>query len=167
VFEPRDDNFGIAVLSRRPLLSAEVLFLGTGGLPSIRADVEHGGQTLTVVATPPIPPINEFATGVRDAQLTAIAEMISQLDHAAVLVGDFNDSPWSPTFRDLIRVSGMESAARGLRSLYTWPVGLVPLFVQLDHCLHTPELAAHGFKVLASIGADHYPIECRLSVESD
>ncbi len=163
VFEARDDNFGIALLSRIPLLDSEVVFLGTGGLPSIRASVEHLEQRITVVITHPIPPINEYAAGVRDDQMTAIAEMIRALDHSAVLLGDLNDSPWSPTFRDFTRASGMKSAARGVRSLYTWPVGLAPLFVQLDHCLHTPDLEARGFEVLSNVGSDHYPISCRVS----
>lgn len=41
--------------------------------------------------------------------------------------------------------------------MYTWPVGLPILMLQLDHCLHTDGVMAAGLEVLPAIGSDHYP----------
>lgn len=164
VLEPRDDNFGIALLSRMPLTSGEVLELGPAGLPSIRAEVVVEGEPVTVWVTHPIPPVNRFAAEMRDGQLREIGERVAREEGAVIVVGDLNDSPWSPTFREFTRAAGLQSAARGLRSLYTWPTDFPILFTRLDHCLYAGRLAERGYSVLPSIGSDHFPLTCGFDV---
>ena len=168
VLEPRADNFGIALLSRIPLRSTSVEYLEPeAGLPSIVAGIDVGSAVWWIVATHPIPPFNRFAFDSRNAQLGALAELVRGLSGPTVVLGDLNAAPWSPYVRSLRSGSGLRSAAIGVRSLYTWPVGVPLLMIPLDHCLHSEPVSADAFSVLPSIGSDHYPIVCGLSLRDD
>jgi endonuclease/exonuclease/phosphatase (EEP) superfamily protein YafD len=54
--KPRRDNFGIALLSRLPLVQSRTLILGNGAVPSILAHVDLAGQVVSILATHPLPP---------------------------------------------------------------------------------------------------------------
>lgn len=159
---PRDDNFGIALLSRLPLQGA-VEFIGPVGLPSIVATVRIDSVTWRIVVTHPIPPFNAFAFDSRNEQFAALAEELAGAPGPTVLLGDLNATLWSPYLRDLQRTTGLRSASSGLNALYTWPTGLPILALGLDHCLYSEPAYVVGYHVLASVGSDHFPILCELS----
>ena len=160
---PRNDNFGIALLSRLPLSRGSVEFIGKSRLPSIIAAVTVDSVPWHVVVTHPIPPLNGFAFGGRNQQLAALAEELGDVPMPTILLGDLNATLWSPYLRDFRRATGLMSASSGLRAFYTWPVGLPILALGLDHCLYSNTAAVVGYRVLRSVGSDHFPIVCAFS----
>ena len=62
IIEPRDDPFGIAILSRLPLLDGGVVTLGPAAGPSLWAQLAVGVQTVTLLAVHPFPPIRRRGT---------------------------------------------------------------------------------------------------------
>ena len=165
IVEPRSDNFGIAVWSRFPLEEGAIVRIGKAGLPSVLAKVATPRGHVWLLATHPLPPAGRLASELRNDQLAAIALLVDTLEGPTVVVGDLNVTPWSPHFRDLVAVAGLQRADRGLRSLYTWPTGFPILMLQLDHCLHSNRVESTGVEVLRTIESDHYPVMCGFRLE--
>lgn len=170
LIEPRRDAFGIAVMSKLPVIGAEVVRLGMrDDVPSIVARYAIGERTLAVVATHPPPPLTSRSSAVRDAQLRAVAELVRALDDAVIVLGDLNVSPWSHAFADLIRRSGLEHASRGRGVHATWPTGSLLLRIPIDHCMHSRDIAVRALRVGDAVGSDHYPliVDLALSIAGD
>jgi endonuclease/exonuclease/phosphatase (EEP) superfamily protein YafD len=71
--KPRDDNFGIALYHRQPLLAGEIAAIGSS-LPSVVARLDTGGAPLAVILTHPIPPVDVATARANRAQLDAIGD---------------------------------------------------------------------------------------------
>jgi endonuclease/exonuclease/phosphatase (EEP) superfamily protein YafD len=162
VERPRADNFGIAVFSRFPITEAEVLILDTARVPSIRAALSVAGRSLHLLATHPLPPVSAHARASRDRQLAALADALPAAG-AVVLAGDLNSTPWSPQVRRLRRESGLLDSGRGFGVQPTWPSLFPPLWIPIDHVLHSPELVVTHRATGPACGSDHFPVEVTLA----
>lgn len=156
VAAPREDNFGIALLSRQPFLRAEVVQFSTAGLPSIIAELADGPRHFTLVATHPLPPVSADLARDRNEQLATLAEFARQSTHPLLLVGDLNISPWSPHFARLLADSGLRDSGYGISP--SWPVGWLPLQIPIDHALFSAGIHIKYRKTGTDLGSDHYPI---------
>lgn len=162
--EPRHDNFGIGLFSRLPLQTSRIEPFGIVDVPSVFARLAVAGQALHVVATHPLPPGDALLAAERNRQLDWLAREIAALPGPVLLLGDLNTSPWSPAYRRFLRDSGLRDSARG-RSIHpTWPSFLPPLWIPLDHALHSPHLAVRSRAVGPAIGSDHLPVTVDLSL---
>ena len=157
---PRSDNFGIAVLSRRPLSRARTYEFTPPGPPSVVATTTVNDRTVHFVATHPIPPVRAGAMDRRDAHLRALGDYLHAQVDPIVLVGDLNTSPWAPAFRVLLETAGLTDPRRGRGVLATWP-SWVPV-IAIDHVLVSPQLRVTSLRVGASIGSDHLPLFARV-----
>ena len=155
---PRFDNFGMGLFSRLPFDSVAVEPFGIVDVPSIFAEISIDGRPLSVVATHPMPPGNRLLAAERNRQLDWIARKIAALPHPVLLLGDLNLSPWSPYYRRLLETSQLRDSAKGRSIRPTWPAPLPPLWIPLDHALHSPEIAILSRKVGPPVGSDHYPL---------
>jgi endonuclease/exonuclease/phosphatase (EEP) superfamily protein YafD len=155
---PRDDNFGIALFSRRPLAHQEVLDLGEVGVPTLRVRLALDGTRLTVLATHPVPPGSPRHYRWRNEQLQAVARMAAEQDGAVVVIGDLNTTPWSAHFRRMLRRGKLRDTGRGWGFVGTWPAWLWPLRIPLDHCLISGQLEVTHRRVGAAVGSDHLPL---------
>ncbi len=156
--EVREDNFGIALLSRHPFQSAEIVRVGAAGLPSVVARVTLGDAVVTLVGTHPSIPIGGRSAALRDDQLRAIAELVAGLEPPVILLGDLNTTPWSPVFADLLEKTGLRDSARGFGVQPTWPTQLGPAGIPIDHCLHSPGVIVVDRSTGPPIGSDHRPL---------
>lgn len=156
--EARNNNFGIALLSKFPLTSGEVLFFGDRRFPSILADVAIDNKRITILGTHPPPPTGAFYADLRNTQLAAIPRARQRANGPFILLGDLNTSPWSHHFVRLLEKAGLHSASRGYGVLPTWPAQLFPIGIPIDHCLHSDGIKVADFKVGERVGSDHLPI---------
>ena len=153
---PRPDNFGGALLSRVPLADAELLNLGAGRRPTLKARVRHQGRDLLIVGMHPVPPKGgEFAMH-RDSQIDGLRDYVATQADPVLTVGDFNASPWSAPMRRLVQ------GALGFRGedppwTPTWSV-FTPFAVPIDHALCTAPLWITKRQVGPDVGSDHRPI---------
>ena len=162
--EPRDDNFGIALLSRWPWTQARVITLGEAELPSVEARIVRGDRRLWVIGTHPLPPGTSAQATLRDGQLQAIARRVAELAGPRVLAGDLNATPWSPAFRGLEQRSGLRDTLRGRGYQASWPAGF-PLFgIPLDHALISPDLRVLDRRLGPRVGSDHRPLILELAL---
>lgn len=146
---PRSDNFGVAVLSKKPF-EAHVYNGGEIGLPIILAKFE----SYSVLALHPLPPIGEEYAKENKAYLEKAATIIANEDKL-IVAGDLNATLWSYGMHPLRGLGLQRSNRSGLA--WTWPRGFFPLAVQIDHILSRNIKTGH-FTVLEGIGSDHYPL---------
>lgn len=167
VLAPREDNFGIALFSRQPLASSDVVETGEAGVPSIISVTEVGGRKLLLVGTHPLPPSNPENARLRNEQLDKLASVVVGQKLPAVMMGDLNATPWSPHFRKLERSASLRDTSRDAGWRPTWPTSFPPLWIPLDHCLVSPELGVASRTIGNRVGSDHYPVIVDLVLPRD
>jgi endonuclease/exonuclease/phosphatase (EEP) superfamily protein YafD len=161
---PRSDNFGIAVLSRLPLVQASELTLGNGDVPSILAEVSLDGQTVSILATHPLPPGSHETSEQRNSQLAAIGAATRQYSTPVILIGDLNVTMWSPYYSRLIQESGLVNARKGFGVVPTWPAQVPILKIPIDHCLVSADIRVADIRTASAFGSDHLPLVVDLAI---
>lgn len=163
---PREDNFGLALLSRIAWESAGRTTLdgARGDVPSIEARYVIDGRPLTVIATHPLPPVGSWNWGSRNDQLRRIAARVATLDHAAIVMGDLNTPPWSPFYGDLLAGGGLrDTRAIAAGTSPTWHARRRWMRTPIDYVLHTSELGAIDHRTQRIAGSDHFAVRARLA----
>lgn len=158
VQDAREDNFGIALWSRRPWSEARVIALGDAGVPSIRATLPLRGTSVCVLATHPLPPGGPAYSRYRNGQLAEIADFVCARPEPVLVVGDLNVTPWSPYFRDLLRATGLHNSSTGRGLHGSWPAWFPLSRIPIDHVLHDPRLAVRDKRVGDYVASDHLPV---------
>jgi endonuclease/exonuclease/phosphatase (EEP) superfamily protein YafD len=158
IAEPEEDNFGLVVASRLPVLSGGVVWIGEVQVPSVVAELNCGGRPLHLVATHPVPPIGTLYTRLRNEQLERLAERIAELPGPVLLAGDLNATSWSHAFRRFTAHTGLHDSRRGFGVQPTWPSFCPPLQIPIDHVLASPEVVIRDRQLGPSVGSDHLPV---------
>lgn len=158
VSRPRSDNFGIAFYSKTPILSADFLDIGEADSPSVLVRMQSSGRDLYFLGTHTLPPVNSAYARLRDIHLAELPSLVKSLDAPVLLMGDLNATPWSSPFRRLVQESELLDGSRGMGYQPTWPAGLHPLLIPIDHCLHSRELLVIQKTIGPFVGSDHYPV---------
>jgi endonuclease/exonuclease/phosphatase (EEP) superfamily protein YafD len=150
--EPRPDSFGLGLLSRWPLRDVHVV-IGEGDIAQLHALVEAPSGTVEVIVVHPMPPVDPHWHAVRNRTLTALQPRGA---HPAILVGDFNATPWSNVSPRL--------AANGWR----WFGGVQPTWPHAAWGIAIDSVWGHGpwqvteRAVGPPIGSDHRPVRAGL-----
>jgi endonuclease/exonuclease/phosphatase (EEP) superfamily protein YafD len=163
---PRNDPYGIGVLSRWPLESVSPVDLAGDGLPSLAGIVEIDGQRIRILGMHTRWPVLPSLAGARDAALRQAAELVRGETLPVVALGDLNLTPDSPAFERLLETSGLRDAVDGRRWRPTWLAGFWPLALRIDHVLVSRGLCVDDAEVGESIGSDHRPVLARLRVQT-
>jgi endonuclease/exonuclease/phosphatase (EEP) superfamily protein YafD len=161
LFLPRQDNFGLALLSRLPLLELRKLNTREAeseafsfAMPSIEARLSRDGQELTLIGTHPLPPVGKLQSISRNSQLTEIARYVQSLGQAAMVLGDLNSTPWCEGMRSLRSLGSLDFRATSPPWQPTWRVNSV-LAIPIDHVLCTPPLVIVKREIGSDVGSDH------------
>ncbi len=155
IVEAREDEFGIACLSRRPIESQDVVDYSGYEIPSIVVRLPWEGTVVTVVGTHPPPPVSAALYRVRGWHLADLAEELAGLDGPYVVAGDLNMAPWTLAFFRFTQ--GAELKRLGNRPFApTWsPFRLPVVGLPLDH--HLVSKDGYGVKLVRGHyrGSDH------------
>ena len=157
---PREDNFGAAIFCKASALSADIFLLSDPeGAPSSQACIAVGGKRLTVVGTHTLAPYNEYMWRGRNRFTLELAATLRKVEGPLVVTGDFNNTPWSASFRAFLAASGLRDSAQGRGPLLTWPTtSIPPVRIPLDHCFHSDAVRILGRRLGPDIGSDHLPL---------
>ncbi len=124
---------------------------------AVRADVDLGDRRLRLYGAHLYWPVVPESARVRNAQLAALGRELAECRGPCVVVGDFNVTPWSSHYRDLLENSGVRDCARGQGWLPTWNPGLPAMLgIRIDHCLVAGAIGIEGVRVGESLGSDHF-----------
>jgi endonuclease/exonuclease/phosphatase (EEP) superfamily protein YafD len=112
-----------------------------------------------VLAIHPVSPVSARRARHRDAQLEFAAQWALAHRGPAIVVGDFNATPWSHAFRRLLAATDLANSQRGFGVEASYSAHTSFLFrVPIDHLLHTPDLAVLDRRLGPAIGSDHFPL---------
>ncbi len=172
---------GRGLLSRLPILEHEHLHLSPDR-PDLRAVVDYGGQTATIlVAHPPPPRLSRQGVVFDLATIRQIEQLaVTAVETApAVLLGDFNMTAGNPIYAWLESLGLVDAfLTSGVGRGVTFPVRLgktrrinhrlswlpLPPMARIDYIWHSGNLTSLAAWVGAGAGSDHLPVLARLSL---
>lgn len=160
---PRSGPFGLALLSRYPLVDPQDL-QDEEGIPRIQATMRWQGQPVTVTAVHPMPPLSAHYHHARNAQLRTAAREAEVSGHPSLLLGDLNASPWSAGM-----LGPSDTGYRRATGLWpTWPAELRGLVgIPIDQVLVSGHWAVVGAGTGPVLDSDHIPVWASLSLLAD
>lgn len=156
--------FGIAAYSKRPYLKKHVTYFNQALFPAVDVEIQVESATVRILGIHPIPPVSPVAYSMRNAYLHKVAEFAGGVDGALVVMGDFNTTPWSWYFSQLLKAGGLVSSRDGRGLHPTWPAGFWPLWTPIDHIVHNRKLQTVHFESGTSFGSDHFPVWADLTL---
>ncbi len=165
---PQDNSYGMLLLSRLRLAEAEVRYLVSEQVPSIRtAVVLPNDRRLRLYVLHPEPPVPHVDTVGRDGELILLAGDVASESLPVVVTGDLNDVAWSHTTRRFQRLTGLfdPRVGRGIYSSFDarYPILRWPL----DHLFHDSHFRLVRLTRLPHIGSDHFPMLFELALAED
>ncbi len=154
---------GLLALARHPSVSGQLTNLGVSGVPGLILDARVGNRSVEILAFHTSSPGREARSTARDDQLAGAASRVLERDSPMILIGDFNATPWTGAFRDLLD-AGLVDAQRGRGVAGSRPAGWGPFKIPIDHLLHTPELTTTSFSFGPSAVSDHQSLRVTVAV---
>jgi endonuclease/exonuclease/phosphatase (EEP) superfamily protein YafD len=154
----REDPYGIGVLSRWPLERVEYVDFAQDGLPSLVATLDVDGRRVQVIALHTPWPILKRLQLARDRALQRAAERARESSLPTLLAGDFNLTPYAPTFQRLERDSRMRDAFARRLWRPTWQAGFWPLALPIDHVFVPDGACVQDAVIGDGVGSDHRPV---------
>lgn len=153
---PRGRVAGVTILASNDI-APRAVDVDVGG-EAAAVSVDIGVTRVEVIGVHPPSPTSSGRSERRDAMLAATGEWVADRASPVVVVGDFNATPWSAAYRDLLWRGGLVDTMRGSGLQATWPDGWGPLAIPIDHVLHTRELGSSGRRTGPSFGSAHRPV---------
>ena len=165
---PDASPFGVAVLSKIKPAMAEIISPPNGYRHiEMRLVLPAYPRPLTIYAIhPPPPPVSRELAHARNDKLRYISGIVrGRPDESAVVVGDFNVTPFSPHFASFARTSGLQPVQKAILPRATWPVvlGIAWFGIAIDHSFVAPDLAIVSREVGPALGSDHLPVTLTLA----
>ncbi len=156
IVQPRNDNFGVALLSRVPWRRGEVVHIGPAGLPSVEIGMTWRGRDFTLIGTHTLPPMGAAWAALRDRHLAALAEHAGQVREPVLVVGDLNATPWSTGMR-MVTAASLGYRSRMAPWIPTWRARSI-FAIPIDQALCSEPLVIAGRAVGPDVGSDHRPL---------
>lgn len=159
---PRPNKvFGVAILSRRPMVEGQEAACHDRGALAI-APVDFGGRPVTITALHlgwPWP----FE---QSRQIGLIEERLSTIEGDAILAGDFNAAPWSASVRRVAMATDMViTPSIGPTWLHhSLPTALRFMGLPIDQILHKGGITIRSAHTSDEAGSDHLPILVEFSL---
>ncbi len=157
--EPQTYAFGIAAFVRAGAGRGRVIDLGS--IPALEVRIGHGPDAIAILGIHTMPPVSRETSQLRDELLRAAADWANAEPGATAIVGDFNATPWSHAFRELLASADLVNSQRGIEA--TWPRDMWPLSIPIDHCVHSRALTVTSRRLGPFLGSDHRPLEVTLA----
>ncbi len=160
---PQSDNFGIALFSRQPLKEVRVVDefqmgpdIGPYTKPSLTAHLQIGTRELHFYGIHPVPPVGRIAWHSRNNQLRAVAYQVAASKTPALVMGDFNSTPWCEGMRSIQEAGSLDFHSSSPPWQPTWRVTSV-FAIPIDHILCTSSLIITRRQIGPDVGSDHRP----------
>lgn len=154
-------QLGIALFSQLPFNeNPQAYYWSDKDHPTLITKLGHNNnELLTLIVAHPPPPLTAHYSQIRNNIFAGIAQYTSRVKSPLMVIGDFNNTSWSPHFQDLLSNGGLIDTRnnRGLQT--TWPTQLpTPFRISIDHALVNNSVEVLDRDVLSNVGSDHLPI---------
>jgi len=121
-------------------------------------EVLADGRRIDLLAVHPPSPTTADRADRRDRVLRAAGAWAAGRDAPAVVIGDFNATPWSHAVRAMRMRSGLHDSLTGRGLQPTWPSGGGPLMIPIDHAHHSDGLVVVERSTGPPLGSAHRPL---------
>jgi endonuclease/exonuclease/phosphatase (EEP) superfamily protein YafD len=162
---PREDPYGIALLSRWPLADVQSMDFSGDGTPSLVANVDVHGRKLRMIVLHTRWPVTPELQVARDHVLRQAAALALTQPDATILLGDLNLTPYAPAFARLVSESGLQDALADAAWRPTWQAAFWPLALPIDHVLVPRRSCVTGHEIGDYLGSDHRPLQVTLRLQ--
>lgn len=120
---------------------------------------------LTLISYYGFAPINARMTSERNYELMRIAEYMKRLHSPAIVMGDFNQTPYATAMQNAMREGGLHFAPFPHGIAPSWPrlnAYTLPLEIPIDHLLANEHVRICKNKVIHIPGSDHGAVRTML-----
>jgi endonuclease/exonuclease/phosphatase (EEP) superfamily protein YafD len=156
---PKDNSYGLVLMSKLPLAQTQVRELLVAHVPSICTQVQmRSGRAWRLYIVHPEPPVPNHDTKSRDGEIAMVGIEACKDHLPAIVTGDLNDVAWSTTTRRFQRLSGLLDPRIGRGFYNTFHAGIPLLRWPLDHLFHSAEFRLIRMARLRHINSDHFPM---------
>ncbi len=134
-------------------------------------------RSFRLLAVHPNAPLTANLAAGRNVQLEKIADYLSQpdltetaieqADLPTLVIGDFNCTPFSPYFKDLLAATELRDARLGFGLIPTWHAHNALFQIPIDHALVSQEFEVLDFYTTQKISPDHLPIVIKLELPDE
>lgn len=170
IAEPRTTSHGSAwFVSRQPshpieVKGAELIHLPpTSDRPILQITITYAGKPIDLLCFHAIRPRSTATVDYQRVEFEALAKWSQQ--RQAIVIGDFNSTPWYSSFRKMLHQSGLLNSQKGFGLQPTWHGNLPPILrIPIDHCLHSPSIITVQRTIGSHIGSDHLPLLVTLRI---
>ena len=163
IIRPRSDDliFGTLVMVKGERVQAVSFGFAATQPRAVEITYQPTGwtSTLSVLSTHPLAPTEKERANLRDAQLAFAADWAGDQTGAFFGAGDFNATPWSAPFRQMLAASDLVNSQSGFGLQPSFPAtSPLVLRVPIDHLLHGPDLIVLDRQLGPAMGSDHFPL---------
>ena len=156
------------ILSRFPILDAAV-YRPAGGRTAVTATVIIEGQPVKVFVIDPNKATGQSRWAERNQYLGLVSQWVASqaAGQPAMMLGDWNVTPWSPFFSDVFEQSGLRRGDKGVLPPATHTLAHLPiplLGLNDDHIAASRRVSVEGCAPGPDLGSDHLPLICQVHV---
>lgn len=153
---PQAEAFGLVFAARVPVLKANVVENTHRDTPTLYATLQPPGFPPTeFIGLHPKPPLPGWDTELRDENIVNAGVQTPDRLPDALVMGDFNDVPWSRTTTRFRETGDWRDPRIGRGTYPTFPANLLLLGWPLDQAMIKGRLNFAAFEVLPDNGSDH------------
>ena len=117
----QENNFGMALYSKKEFISKEIHYWGIFNIPFIVAEIkDNSEENLNIIGVHTLPPINKRMYDDNSNQVKFIVDQSRKMDGNNVILGDFNNTSWSKSYRDAIDKNLYYNTASGFFVYTSW-----------------------------------------------
>ncbi len=161
------DASGTVLWSKFPFVESEPLVLEKGKIQICHATLSLGDAfpAISIYAAHLLAPRTKQQIMDRNNGLMELTQLLKADKHpTAMLIGDLNQSVWTPGTRNLMKQAHLSSVLKGRMFLSTWPDSTYPFGVAIDHILFRGNLSCVGTGTLDGMGSDHRMLVAEMSL---
>jgi endonuclease/exonuclease/phosphatase (EEP) superfamily protein YafD len=162
---PADGPSGIGVWSRYELESGGTFALGR--VPAIEARVRGPAGPFTVIGVHLSAPTSRRRAAARNQELIELATRSANVVDPLVVTGDFNTTPYSPYFVELLETGKLTDARRGRTLSSSWPTMLPWAGIPIDHVAVNTGFDILSHRRLPNFESDHYGVLVELALRAE
>jgi endonuclease/exonuclease/phosphatase (EEP) superfamily protein YafD len=152
---PATHGFGIGLLSKHELLSPSIQEFSSD-IPFIKSAIRWDGQLIDLFVVHLLPPVVPAWFERRNDSLEELSSVIKS-DQPAIIMGDFNLTPWSRFYEQFTEKNGLRSARNFRNGFQTSWYGM-GFYLPIDHFFVSKEISVQNFSIGPDIGSDHWPL---------
>ena len=153
---PQPEAFGLVFATNLPVLKSNVVENTYRDTPTLYATLQpFGSRPIEFIGLHPKPPLPDWNTELRDENIVKAGTQTPDRLPDAVVMGDFNDVPWSRTTTNFRETGEWRDPRIGRGTFPTFPSDLLLLGWPLDQIMLKGALELASFEVLPNNGSDH------------